>query len=104
MDKQKIELFQHNLFAEFTIGAVLYKNKSQQDIIQIKTQFKDNRYSDTFINSILRKLVSYGIITACLIERKKILFQITDFGNYFFAKLLSENNNIKEFINCIGDN
>ena len=36
-------------------------------------------------------------------EKKKTLYQISEFGKYFFEKLLQENSNIKYFSDSIGD-
>lgn len=103
MDKQKIELSQQKLLLELSLVSTLYKNDRQLSISQIRDVLHNPLYSNEFIRIALQNLVSYGIVAVEFYEKKKTLYQISEFGKYFFEKLLQENSNIKYFSDSIGD-
>lgn len=97
MDKQKIDLYQRKLFLELSIISILYNNKNQISLSQINEALDKSVYTPSFTDLALEKLVSYGIITVVLCDKSKILYGISEFGRYFFEKLLQENSNIIDF-------
>lgn len=104
MDKQKIEISQQKLLVELSVAATLYENNRQLTISQIEADLNNAQSSYESIRVALQNLVFDGIVSVRFQEKQQLLYQISEFGKYFFEKLIQENNNIKNLSNSIGGN
>lgn len=103
MGKQKVSDIVNSLFAEIVVGAVLYKAILPMTISEIKAVSLCNRYPSEYIERIIKKMISYGLVFPHLEGKDFSKFSITEFGKYYYNKLCEQNSDIGELMKQIGE-
>lgn len=95
MDKQKIISYQFELLTEIEIVSILGKKQNNLSISDISKQSKSS-IPENDIHRALLKLVSYGIINVHF-DENNFLYSASEFGKYFYEKMIQNNEQFKEF-------
>lgn len=103
MGKQKINELLNCLFAEITVGVVLYESVLPMSVSEIKRVSLCNKYSTEYIEQIIKNLIAYGLVFPHLEGGFFSKFTITEFGRYYYNKLSEQNSDICELMKQIGD-
>lgn len=94
MDKQEIKKIQHSLSIELAILILLFENKKDLTVFDITNKIKAIKSTDNNIEKALENLVAYGIVTVNFHKNQKILYSISEFGEYFYEKLFPNNKHV----------
>lgn len=89
MDKSEANVIYNILYAELFIGRLLLKYPNGLSIPSINNLVMDF-YSESEVVTVIRNLVSYGLVTPVFNGKADFSYCITDFGVYYFNMLSTQ--------------
>ena len=93
MDKQKIMVYQKELYTQLLILYDLYNESKERNILEIKTALHYAIAEKTIEQSLLQ-LVSYGLVVVSSSGRAALLYKLSPFGKYFCQQCKAKTGNI----------
>ena len=91
------------LFEHMNIGMIFYTHSTALTIDEIDTIAKRMSISNISLNLAITDLISHGIISSCFKDDHQLRYCITEFGQYFFKKFCSANEDVAELCEKVGD-
>ena len=88
MDKNTLTHISQILYAEIEIGTIILQSQQGLSVSDLKKQIPNKKYSEIDLSYIIKNLVSYGIVSPAFNSNATISYCITDFGKYYFDKLI----------------
>lgn len=96
MGEYRLEHISGVLFDHLVVGMIFYTHPSALTLETIEQICKRAKISKLSPLVATTDLVSHGIISANINDKQDVCYQITEFGQYFFATVCRTNINAKE--------
>ncbi len=98
MDEYNMNALSNMLFAELLVGIIFRLSSSALATLDIKNMPLCNKYSEEYLNQIVKDLIAYGLVVPHICGTTHFTFSITDFGKYYYDRLAQENSDISALL------
>lgn len=96
MGEYKLEHISDVLFEHLVVGMIFYTHTIALTLDTIEQICEQAKISKLTPFAVIADLVSHGIISANIDDKQNVRYEITEFGQYFFATVCQTNTDAKK--------